>query len=243
MPKKYVRRPLPLYPRGSFRFTDKTVSIDVSTVVEGPEPRKILHVSRSRGAIEFPDSGRPAQSVDLAIVLSILETVDAHRIRNFEAPVSTLFEPRLWQDIKRTAASTLPVASGRIAGSTEASSVPFPGRPTKCFESRGIHPDENLWVATDTGEAVLESVVRTVTEAGRGYSVERRFEIIDAKAALAWLEDEQVLYIPSILVERLSGRRRALAKQEAPRERSPQTARPRPAGKKTPRVPPGSRSG
>jgi hypothetical protein len=170
--RKRLRRPLRLHPHGSFTFTPKTASVDVSAVAPGPGARKILHVSRSRGALEIFDPDEPAREVDLARAVALLELEAARRRAAGEPGIETLFDPRLLQDVRRLAKTLLRAAPGTL---------PFEGRPRSCFESMGAHPGESLWVARDKPEAVIES--RVVEETGVSVS----FRPVTMAEASIWL--------------------------------------------------------
>jgi len=172
LPSKRLRRPLRLHPRGLFTFTPKTVSIDVSAVAPGPGARKVLHVSRSRGALETFDPDEPAREVDLARAVALLELEAARRRAAGEPGIETLFDPRLLQDVRRLAKTLLRAAPD---------SLPFQGRPRSCFESMGAHPGESLWVARDKPEAVIES--RVVEDTGASVT----FRPVTMEEASLWL--------------------------------------------------------
>jgi len=177
LPRKRLRRPLRLQPRGLFQFTPKTVSIDVSAVAPGPGSRKILHVSRSRGALETFDPDEPAREVDLARVVALLELEDSRRQAAGEPGIETLFEPRHLQDVRRLAKSLLRASPGAL---------PFEGRPRTCFESNGTHLGEFLWIARDLPEAVIETRFPSFDAAG----FTSTFRRISREAAAAWLARE-----------------------------------------------------
>jgi len=172
LPRKRLRRPLRLHPRGLFTFTPKTVSIDVSAVAPGPGSRKILHVSRTRGALETFDPDEPAREVDLARAVALLELEAARRREAGEPGIETLFDPRLLVDVRRLAKTLLRAAPN---------SLPFEGRPRFCFESMGAHPGESLWIARDKPEAVIES--RVVEETAVSVS----FRPVTMEEASIWL--------------------------------------------------------
>jgi hypothetical protein len=176
--RKRLRRPLRLHPHGSFTFTPKTVSIDVSAVAPGPGARKILHVSRSRGALEIFGPDEPAREVDLVRAVSLLELEAARRREAGEPGIETLFDPRLLLDIRRLARTLV-----RATPTT----LPFEGRPRSCFETMGPHPGESLWIARDKPEAVIETRAPVFDEAGEPAGTASTFRPVSMEEGLVWL--------------------------------------------------------
>jgi hypothetical protein len=146
LPRHRLRRPLRLHPFGTFLFTPKTVSLDVSDVLPGAGV-KTLHVGRGRGALEIRDPDSPPTAVDPVRVVAILEILDQRRKLAGEPAISTLVDSRVLVNLRRQARALVKLRE---------TDLPFEGRPRQCFETEGRHPGESLWIATDTGEAVLE---------------------------------------------------------------------------------------
>jgi hypothetical protein len=188
LPRHRLRRPLRLSPLGTFVFTPKTVSVDVSDILPGPGV-KTLHVGRGRGALEVRDPDSPPTAVDPIRVVAILEILDQRRKLAGEPAVSTLVDPRVLENLRRQARA---LAQLRAAG------LPFDGRPRQCFETTGRHPGESLWIATDTGDALVER--RDVVFEGDRLigDVVSRVDL-DAEDAIDWLVEEG-LQIPPVLL-------------------------------------------
>jgi hypothetical protein len=182
--RQRLRRPLKLSPRGSFAFTPKTVSLDVSVVAPGPGARKILHVGRTRGALETFDPDEPPREADLVRVVALLELEDSRRQLAGEPGIETLFERRHLEDIRRLAKSLIRVSAVEL---------PFSGRPRSCFESLGAHPGESLWIARDevareTGEdAVIETRRAILDETGSPVGMDVTFRRVPLEEASVWL--------------------------------------------------------
>jgi hypothetical protein len=193
MPRRR-RTPLPLHPRGSFHFTERTVSVDVSRVYH-PTGRKvsstILHIGRSRGALEFPKSGSPAVEVDAATVLGLVDMVNAWR-KNARGLSAAQREP---VEIDAGALSLLRTTARRAPRPP----LPLEGRPRRCWETGGAHPLEWLWIDTLTGDAVIETRTPVVDARGDIANYSSSTRSVSAKDALHWLRDEGECSFPSIL--------------------------------------------
>lgn len=200
MPRRR-RTPLPLSPRGSFVFTEKTVSVDLSrTYGRAGETsgKTILHVGRSRGALEFPGSAAPAVEIDAETVLDLIHAENLFRktapgLKPEErAPVA--LDPRVVSQLRN------------VAKQSHGPALPLAGRPRRCWESSGAHSGEWLWMDTQTGRAVLETRTPDMDDAGnaRGYSSTARD--ISPAEAVEWLKAEGVETMPSVLFEFAGGK-------------------------------------
>jgi hypothetical protein len=193
MPRRR-RTPLPLHPRGSFHFTERTVSVDVSRVYH-PTGRNvsttILHVGRSRGALEFPKSDSPSVEVDAATVLSLVDMVNEWR-KTARGLSAAEREP---VKIDAGVLSFLRTTARRAPGPA----LPLEGRPRRCWETGGAHPSEWLWIDTSTGDAVIETRTPVVDARGDVANYSSSTRSVSAKDALHWLRDEGEWMFPSIL--------------------------------------------
>ena len=196
MPTRRLRRPLRLIPRGTFQFTPKTVSLDVSAVLVDAPSGTMLHIGTSRGALEIGGNRSDARALNAAQTMSIVEALDRIRQQAGEPKIETLFDHRTWLVLRRTAQTI------RDAGPL---GIPFEGRSSRCYETRGPHPGESLWVETRTGEAIIETAVRTVDPKGRPLSVDRSYRPASPAEALRWLDDEGVRFVPAALAHRSKG--------------------------------------
>lgn len=179
------RRSLTLTNGGTFVFTPKTVSVDVSRLFGGPE-RHVLHVGRTRAALEVVGKEAELLGLDAASDLLVREQFARHDAG--EPSVSSLFDARLWADVQRQATH---LRAMKIAA------APFGARPGRiCFATTGKHPGEFLWVDTVTGEAAIETRVEELDAKGRpsGYTSSVRF--VSPADAIRWLETDASRLVP-----------------------------------------------
>lgn len=195
MPRRR-RTPLTLHPRGSFHFTERTVSVDVSKVYN-PTGRHIvttiLHVGRSRGALEFPKSDAPAIEVDAATVLGLVDMVNQWR------KTARGLSPEEREPVKIDAGvlSFLRTTARRAPGPA----LPLAGRPRRAWETGGAHPLEWLWIDTSTGDAVVETRTPVLDARGDVASYSSSARSVSAKEALVWLREEGEWSFPHVLCE------------------------------------------
>ena len=193
MPRRR-RTPLTLHPRGSFHFTERTVSVDVSKVYN-PTGRHIvltiLHVGRSRGALEFPKSDAPSVEVDAATVLGLIDMVNQWR------KTARGLSPDEREPVKINAGvlSLLRTTARRAPGPA----LPLEGRPRRCWETGGAHPSEWLWIDTSTGDAVVETRTPVVNARGDVANYSSSTRSVSAKDALGWLREEGEWTFPHVL--------------------------------------------
>ncbi len=159
--------------------------------VLGEKRTAILHVGRSRGALEYPRSGKPAVELGAARVLEILE---AENERRSKATRSTAAE-RKPVELDAAVLAHLRLTAKKSSLS-QPSKSPFEGRPRQCFETTGRHPGEALWVDTSTGEAAIETTVVSKDS----LPLKRKFRPVGAMTALRWLRDDGQIYFPKALV-------------------------------------------
>jgi hypothetical protein len=176
-------------------FTEKTVTIPLVEIRAYPASGgagriPVLHVGRSRGALEYPDGIRPTIEVDAARVLELLEGETARRAAmkpgTTATPDPVKIDPDVLSHLRLTAKKQSKTSSSRL---------PFDGRPRICFETNGRHPGESLWIESETGDAVIESTPPDVSKT-------RTTKDVDAATALRWLADEGSTYYPAALIKR-----------------------------------------
>ena len=178
------RRSLKLTNGGRFVFGPKTVSIDVSLVMvdekglSGPGTWW-LHVGRTRAALERADR---VEELELDAAWDIVTREKWRRASAGEPAVESLFDPRLWQEVRRQAEH---LSAGRMERR------PFHSRPRRlCLDSVGGHPGEFLWLDRDTGEAAIETVVQTLDARGRPTGYTSSFRMVAAAEALQWIRTD-----------------------------------------------------
>lgn len=198
MSRRRLRRPLRLSPRGVFVFTERTTSFDVSDIVAGPGSSRTLHVGRSRGAIE-PDDKSPAWAVDAPFVVAVLEILDQRRKDHGEPPATAEIDPRSLASLRVAARSVL---------QAQGSAAPFGQRPAECLETRGAHPGECLWIATDTGETVLETRSPRTDDRGQLLGFDSSSRSVSAAEAIDWILEDGYSSIPAILASKRGRSRR-----------------------------------
>jgi hypothetical protein len=198
MPRRR-RTPLPLSPRGQFIFTERTTSVDISRVYHPDAIRSrvegstLLHVGRSRGALEFPKSGRPAVEVDAATVLSLLEIENQYRAT-----------ARGLKPTEREPVAVDPDVLSRlrtVAKQSRGPALPLAGRPRRCWESGGTHPGEWLWMDTETGDSVIETRTPTLDDRGNAWGYSSSTRPVSADVALEWLRVEGASFLPGVLLK------------------------------------------
>jgi hypothetical protein len=187
------RKALKLFPRGSFVFTERTTSVDVSKVLEEPRGFPVtLHVGRSRGALEYTQPGKPAVEIAAAKVLELLDAENARRAADAKAPAAER-EP-IDVDASVLAHLRLTAKKATLVGPL---GIPFAGRPRRCFETTGRHPGESLWVETETGDAAIETTVESSEPTS---PPTRTYRLVDPMVALRWLRDDGQNFFPKSLV-------------------------------------------
>lgn len=184
------RRTLILANGSRFVFTPKTVSVDVSRLFAKPgtlpPERHVVHVGRTRAALEVEGAKTIELSLDVAADLLFRE--QCIRFNTGEPAVRTLFDPRLWRDVQRHAEHLRAV---------KRDAAPFGAKPgRRCFETRGKHPGEFLWVDTLTGEAAIETRTEELDAKGRPTGYSSRVRIVSPEEAIRWLETDWDRLIP-----------------------------------------------
>jgi len=200
------RRRLKTSSGGLFVFGPKTVSLDVSKIcgTNMPEPgvgrhddpakpgSVWLHVGRTKAALDWDWT---VDELELDAAWDIIRREDLRRTVAGEPAVETLFDPRLWREVRRQAEH---LAAGRAATRPLGTS-----RERICLDSVGGHPDQYLWLDRETGAAAIETVTAEFDAKGRRAGYNSSTRIVSAAEALEWLRTDGVRTMSGQLLDML----------------------------------------